>query len=82
MSEAAGQPILRVRSAVAANVPVTLSSDAPVAEPKPLEAIQAAVTRVTRQGQRLGADNLRITAEQALPPTRSKAPGRWAAKTS
>jgi predicted amidohydrolase YtcJ len=51
---------------VAAGVPVTLSSDAPVAEPKPLEAIQAAVTRVTRQGHRLGADNLRITAEQAL----------------
>lgn len=51
---------------VAAGVPVTLSSDAPVAEPRPLEAIQVAVTRVTRLGHRLGDDALRITAEQAL----------------
>ncbi len=51
---------------VAAGVPVTLSSDAPVAEPKPLEAIQVAVTRVTRLGHRLGDDALRITAAQAL----------------
>lgn len=51
---------------VAAGVPVTLSSDAPVAEPRPLEAIQVAVTRVTRLGHRLGADSLRITAAQAL----------------
>ena len=40
---------------------MTISSDAPVAEPKPLEAIQAAVTRVTRQGHQLGSDALRIT---------------------
>ncbi len=33
---------------------------------KPLEAIQAAVTRVTRQGHQLGSDALRITADQAL----------------
>ncbi|MCG2624218.1 amidohydrolase [Arthrobacter sp. I2-34] len=45
---------------------VTISSDAPVADPKPLEAIQAAVTRITRRGHRLGADTLRITAEEAL----------------
>ncbi|MER5837720.1 amidohydrolase family protein [Streptomyces sp. NPDC002130] len=45
---------------------MTISSDAPVAEPKPLEAIQAAVTRVTRQGHQLGSDALRITADQAL----------------
>lgn len=51
---------------VAAGVPVTISSDAPVAEPRPLEAIQVAVTRVTRLGHRLGDDSLRITAEQAL----------------
>lgn len=51
---------------IAAEVPVTISSDAPVAEPKPLEAIQAAVTRVTRQGHQLGSDALRITADQAL----------------
>ena len=37
-----------------AGVPMTISSDAPVAEPIPLEAIQAAVTRVTRRGHRLG----------------------------
>ena len=50
----------------AAGVPVTISSDAPVAEPRPLEAIQAAVTRVTRRGAKLGTDNLRISAEAAL----------------
>ncbi|GAB3867167.1 amidohydrolase [Nocardioides maradonensis] len=51
---------------VAAGVPVTISSDAPVADPLPLEALQAAVTRVTRRGVTLGPDSLRITAEQAL----------------
>ena len=50
----------------AAGVPITLSSDAPVAEPIPLEAIQTAVTRVTRRGHELGPDTLRITAEAAL----------------
>src|SRR5699024_1470774 len=47
-------------------VPVALSSDAPVAEPRPLEAIQAAVTRVTRRGQRLGPERLGISPAQAL----------------
>ncbi|ALE04456.1 hydrolase (plasmid) [Arthrobacter sp. ERGS1:01] len=51
---------------IEAGVPVTISSDAPVADPRPLEAIQAAVTRVTRNGHKLGPDNLRITAAQAL----------------
>ncbi len=51
---------------IEAGVPVTISSDAPVAEPRPLEAIQAAVTRVTRNGHKLGADNLCITAGEAL----------------
>ncbi|TPW74057.1 amidohydrolase [Schumannella soli] len=51
---------------LAAGVPVTISSDAPVAEPIPLEAIQVAVTRVTRRGHKLGPDALRITARQAL----------------
>lgn len=50
----------------AAGVPMTISSDAPVAEPRPLEAIQAAVTRVTRRGAKLGHDSLRISAEAAL----------------
>ncbi|MGO1496369.1 amidohydrolase [Agrococcus casei] len=49
-----------------AGVPITISSDAPVAEPRPLEAIQAAVTRVTRRGAKLGPDSLRITAAEAL----------------
>lgn len=50
----------------AAGVPMTISSDAPVAEPIPLEAIQTAVTRVTRRGHRLGPDALRISARAAL----------------
>lgn len=50
----------------AAGVPFTISSDAPVAEPIPLEAIQTAVTRVTRRGHRLGPDNLRVSAGAAL----------------
>ena len=49
-----------------AGVPATISSDAPVAEPRPLEAIQAAVTRVTRRGHKLGPDTLCISAEAAL----------------
>ncbi|MFI7048903.1 amidohydrolase [Streptosporangium sandarakinum] len=51
---------------VSAGVPVTLSSDAPVADPNPLEAIQTAVTRVTRRGQRLGGDELLIDAATAI----------------
>src|SRR5699024_2664769 len=50
----------------AAGVPITISSDAPVAEPRPLEAIQAAVTRVTRRGAKLGPDCLRVSADAAL----------------
>jgi predicted amidohydrolase YtcJ len=49
-----------------AGVPVTLSSDAPVAAPHPLEAVQAAVTRVTRNGHQLGPDDLRISVDTAL----------------
>lgn len=51
---------------VAAGVPITISSDAPVAEPIPLEAIQTAVTRVTRRGHKLGPDGLRVSAAAAL----------------
>jgi hypothetical protein len=50
----------------AAGVPVTISSDAPVADPLPMEAIQAAVTRVTRRGVQLGPDSLGIPALDAL----------------
>ncbi|MCG7300903.1 amidohydrolase [Brevibacterium ravenspurgense] len=49
-----------------AGVPMTLSSDAPVAEPIPLEAIQTAVTRLTRRGAKLGPDSLRVSPEEAL----------------
>ncbi|MFI2542601.1 amidohydrolase [Micrococcus luteus] len=51
---------------VDAGVPVTLSSDAPVADPLPLQAVQTAVTRTTARGDRLGPDTLRISAERAL----------------
>ncbi|GAB3267146.1 amidohydrolase [Arthrobacter pigmenti] len=51
---------------VEAGVPITLSSDAPVADPNPLEAIGAAVTRITRNGHQLGPDSLRISAAEAL----------------
>src|SRR5206468_12540742 len=49
-----------------AGVQAALSSDAPVAVPRPLEAIMAAVTRRTVHGTRLGADELAVTVEQAL----------------
>ncbi|WP_194411509.1 amidohydrolase [Microbacterium cremeum] len=51
---------------VAEGVPITISSDAPVAEPIPLEAIQTAVTRETRRGHKLGPDGLRVSAAAAL----------------
>ncbi len=51
---------------VAAAVPVTMSSDAPVADPRPLEAIQTSVTRLTRSGVQLGGDQLKIDAVEAL----------------
>ncbi|MFF2388197.1 amidohydrolase [Agromyces sp. NPDC058104] len=51
---------------VRAGVPVTISSDAPVADPRPLEAVQAAVTRVTRRGHRLGPDDLVVDRLTAL----------------
>lgn len=49
-----------------AGVPVTISSDAPVAEPLPMEAIQVSVTRETRRGHRLGDAALAISANEAL----------------
>lgn len=50
----------------AAGVPVTISSDAPVADPRPLEAIRAAASRVTRRGHTLGDASLAISREEAL----------------
>lgn len=49
-----------------AGVPVTISSDAPVADPRPLEAIQAAVSRITRRGTQLGPDSLAVSVDTAL----------------
>ena len=49
-----------------AGVPVTISSDAPVADPRPLEALQAAASRITRRGTQLGDDSLAISVSAAL----------------
>jgi predicted amidohydrolase YtcJ len=49
-----------------AGIPISISSDAPVAEPRPLEAIMVAANRLTRRGVRLGSEDLLITVEQAL----------------
>jgi predicted amidohydrolase YtcJ len=69
VTQAIGTPGERfnpLREFIDAGVPATLSSDAPVAEPKPLEAIQAAVTRVTRRGHHLAPGREEITAFEAL----------------
>ncbi|MEG2885813.1 MAG: amidohydrolase [Aurantimicrobium sp.] len=52
-----------------AGVPITISSDAPVAKPRPLEAIQVASDRITRNGNKLGDDNLCISVASALRAT-------------
>ena len=49
-----------------AGIPVVLSSDAPVAFPRPLEAVQAAVERRTVGGSVLGGPDLRIDVITAL----------------
>jgi predicted amidohydrolase YtcJ len=49
-----------------AGVAVTISSDAPVADPCPMEAIQAAVSRITRRGTQLGSDDLAVSLDTAL----------------
>jgi predicted amidohydrolase YtcJ len=49
-----------------AGLPFALSSDAPVAPPNPLQAIAAAVSRKTVLGTRLGSDELKVSADQAL----------------
>ncbi len=51
---------------VRAGVPVTMSSDAPVATPIPLEALYTAVTRKTKLGVQLGEDSQKLTPTQAL----------------
>lgn len=69
VTEAIGSPGERFNPLgefAAAGVPISISSDAPVAKPLPLEAIMVAVTRLTRRGVRLGAEGLRIGAHQAL----------------
>lgn len=49
-----------------AGITVTISSDAPVADPRPLEAIQAATSRITRRGTQLGSEDLAISVDSAL----------------
>ena len=49
-----------------AGIPIVLSSDAPVAAPRPLEAVQAAVDRQTVGGTVLGSAELRIDVLSAL----------------
>lgn len=49
-----------------AGIPVVISSDAPVAAPAPLAAVQAAVERRTEAGAVLGGPELRIDVETAL----------------
>ena len=49
-----------------AGIPVVLSSDAPVATPRPLEAVRAAVDRQTVGGTVLGGAELRIDVLSAL----------------
>jgi predicted amidohydrolase YtcJ len=51
---------------VRAGIPVVLSSDAPVALPRPLEAVQAAVDRRTVNGTVLGGPELRVDVMTAL----------------
>lgn len=51
---------------IAAGVPVTMSSDAPVADPIPLEAMHAAVTRMTKAGVQLGSDAQKVSTAEAL----------------
>lgn len=46
--------------------PYALSSDAPVAKPRPFETIAAAVDRHTVHGTQLGAENLSISVKDAL----------------
>jgi predicted amidohydrolase YtcJ len=49
-----------------ADLPVVLSSDAPVCPPLPLEAVSAAVRRRTLSGRRLGSDAQCLTVAEAL----------------
>ena len=49
-----------------ADVPVVISSDAPVCEPDPFAAIQSAVTRKTKSGVQLGPTSQQLTVAEAL----------------
>jgi predicted amidohydrolase YtcJ len=66
----AGEPglipyLYRARSLAAAGINLAAGTDAPVAAAKPLTAIAAAVTRVSREGYELGLDE-RISADAAF----------------
>lgn len=49
-----------------AGITVAISSDAPVAAPRPVEAVSAAASRLTRRGHRLGPGDLAISVDAAL----------------
>lgn len=51
---------------VAAGLDFALSSDAPVARPRPMEAVMAAATRITKAGEQIGPDALRITVARGI----------------
>jgi len=57
--------LYRCASLIAAGVPVAASSDAPYASPDPWQGVAAAVSRLTRAGQRLGEAE-RVSAAEAL----------------
>jgi predicted amidohydrolase YtcJ len=57
--------LYRVRSLLERGVPVAGSSDAPVVPPRPLQGIQAAVTRQTPDGQVIGPQE-RVSVDTAL----------------
>src|SRR5256714_8658498 len=59
-----------------AGIPVVLSSDAPVALPRPLEAVQAAVERRTVGGTVLGGPDLPVDVLTALPGSPIGGPDR------
>jgi predicted amidohydrolase YtcJ len=66
VGEALSQRLNPIGLYARAGIPVVLSSDAPVATPRPLEAVQAAVDRQTIGGTVLGGAELRIDVLTAL----------------
>ena len=57
--------LYRLRSLLDAGIPLASSSDAPYGDPDPWRSMQAAVSRATRDGAQIGADEA-LSPEQAL----------------